>query len=385
MSNEETQSSMSELLNNYDVKRLNRGEILKGIVIDVNDKEAFVNINYAFDGVISKEELSSDKKDPRDVITKGDEIDVYVISPNDGEGYVELSLVKVLEIKEKEDIKVAFNEQKNIIVKVKDEIKGGVISYYGNIRVFIPGSLASRERIELSSLIGKELEVKITELDFRNNKVVGSRRAIENEEYNKNKKVIWDSLKEGEKRTGIVKKIVKFGAFVDIGGVEGLIHLSDLSWERVNRAEDIVKEGDKVEVFIGNVDKERERLSLILKDLAKEPWSIYGDNIKEGDIIEGKVVRLTTFGAFVELFEGIEGLVHISEITDERITKPSDVLEANQKVKVKVLNFDKENKKIALSIKEVQESNKDYLNYIDNEENEEGTSLGDLLKGFKFE
>ena len=381
MSNEEM--TMSELLNNYDVKKLNRGEILKGIVIDVNDKEASININYAFDGLISKDELSSDGKDPRDVVSKGDEIDVYVISPNDGEGYVELSLVRVLEIKEKEEIKESFKEGKNIIVKVKEETKGGIIAYYGNIRVFIPGSLASRERIELSTLIGKELEIRITELDFRNGKVVGSRRVIEEEIYNKNKKSIWANLKEGEKRDGVVKKIVKFGAFVDIGGVEGLIHLSDLSWERVNRAEDVVKEGDKVEVFIGTVDVEKERLSLILKDVAKEPWVVHAEDIKEGDVVEGKVVRLTSFGAFVELYKGIEGLVHISEITDDNIAKPSEVLEVNQKVKVKVLTFNKEEKKIALSIKDAIESNKEYLNYVDNEE--EGTSLGDLLKGFKFE
>lgn len=381
MSNEEM--TMSELLNNYDVKKLNRGEILKGTVIDVNDKEASININYAFDGLISKEELSSDGKDPRDVVSKGDEIDVYVISPNDGEGYVELSLVRVLEIKEKEEIKESFKEGKNIIVKVKEETKGGVIAYYGNVRVFIPGSLASRERIELSTLIGKELEIRITELDFRNGKVVGSRKVIEEEIYNKNKKSIWASLKEGEKRSGVVKKIVKFGAFVDIGGVEGLIHLSDLSWERVNRPEDVVKEGDNVEVFIGTVDVEKERLSLILKDVAKEPWAVHSEDIKEGDIVEGKVVRLTSFGAFVELYKGIEGLVHVSEITDDNIAKPSEVLEVNQKVKVKVLTFNKEDKKIALSIKEAIESNKEYLNYVDNEE--EGTSLGDLLKGFKFE
>ena len=381
MSNEEM--TMSQLLNDYDVKKLNRGEILKGTVIDVNDKEASVNINYAFDGLISKEELSSDGKDPRDVVSKGDEIDVYVISPNDGEGYVELSLVRVLEIKEKEEIKESFKEGKNIVVKVKEETKGGVIAYYGNVRVFIPGSLASRERLELSTLVGKELEIRITELDFRNKKVIGSRRVIEEEIYNKNKKSIWASLKEGEKRNGVVKKIVKFGAFVDIGGVEGLIHLSDLAWERVNRAEDVVKEGDKVEVFIGTVDVEKERLSLILKDVAKEPWTLHSEDIKEGDVIEGKVVRLTSFGAFVELYKGIEGLVHISEITDDNIAKPSEVLEVNQKVKVKVLRFNKEDKKIALSIKEATESNKEYLNYVDDED--EGTSLGDLLKGFKFE
>lgn len=381
MSNEEM--TMSELLNEYDVKRLSRGEILKGIVIDVNDKEASVNINYAFDGLISKEELSIDGKDPREVVSAGDEIEVYVLSPNDGEGYVELSLTRVLGIKEKEEIKKAFKEDKTIIVNVKEETKGGVIAYYGNTRVFIPGSLASRQRIELSTLVGKELEIKITELDFKNNKVVGSRRELEEAEYNKNRKEIWNSLKEGEKRSGVVKKIVKFGAFVDIGGIEGLIHLSDLSWERVNKAEDVAKEGDKVEVFIGSIDREKERLSLILKDVTQEPWTVHSGDIKDGDIIEGKVVRLTSFGAFVELFEGIEGLVHISEITDENIAKPSDVLEVNQKIKVKVLSINKEEKRISLSIKEAIESNKEYLNYVDKEE--EGTSLADLLKDFKFE
>lgn len=384
MSNEDMEMNMGELLNEYDVKRLNEGDILKGKVIDVNDKEVSVNINYAFDGLIAKEEVSIDDKDPREVVNKDDEIYVYVLSPNDGEGYVELSLVRALEIKEKEDLEKYFKEQKNISVKVKEETKGGLIAYYGNVRIFIPGSLAGRQRVELNTLIGKELEVRITELDLRNNKVVASRRVIEEEEYNKNKKVVWNSLVEGEKRTGVVKKLVKFGAFVDIGGVEGLIHLSDLSWERVNKPEDVVKEGDKVEVFIGNVDKKNERLSLILKDIAKEPWTVHSNDIKEGDILEGKVVRLTSFGAFVELFDGIEGLVHITEITDENIAKASDVLELNQKVKVKVLNINREDKKIALSIKEAVETNKEYLNYVDNDD-ESGTSLGDLLKGFKFD
>ncbi len=383
MSNEEMLSSMDELLKDYDVKKLNNGDILKGTVIEVNDKEISVNINYAFDGLIKKEEVSNDEKDPRDVVSAGDEIEVYVMSPNDGEGYVELSLKRAKQIKEKEFIEEAFKSGKTINVIVKEEVKGGLVAYYGNLRVFIPGSLASRERIELSTLIGKEIQVKITELDLSSNKIIASRRAIEEEEYNKNKKAIWNSLQEGEKRTGVVKKLVKFGAFVDIGGVEGLIHLSDLSWERVNKPEDVVKEGDKVEVFIGSVDREKERLSLILKDVAKEPWTLHSSDIKEGDVLEGKVVRLTSFGAFVELFDGVEGLVHITEITDENITKPGDVLEINQKVKVKVLNIDKENKKMALSIKDAVESNKDYLNYVDNQE--EGTSLADLLKGFKFE
>lgn len=382
MFNEENMT-MDDLLNDYDVKRLTKGQILKGNVIEVNDKEAFVNINYAFDGVIKKEELSLDDRDPREVLNEGDEIQVYVLSPNDGEGYVELSLIRASEIKDKEYIKNAFDNQSNVKVKIKEEIKGGVIGFYGSIRVFIPGSLASRERVELSSLVGKELEVRITELDFKNRKIVGSRKAIEQEEYNKEKKKIWASLKEGEKRTGVVKKIAKFGAFVDIGGVQGLIHLNDLSWERVKRVEDVVKENDEVEVFIGNVDRKNEKLSLILKDVKQEPWTIHADDIKEGEIMEGTVIRLTSFGAFVELFSGIEGLVHISEITDDNIAKPSEKLEINQKVKVKVLSYDKEQKKIALSIKDAVEKNIEYMQYIDNDEND-GTSLADLLKDFKF-
>ena len=295
----ETMNSMSELLSNYDVKRISTGDILKGKVIDVNDKEVSVNINYAFDGVITREELTTEDLNPLDVVKKDDEIEVYVLSPNDGEGYVLLSRVRALAITEKEDIQNAFDNEEIISVRVKEAVKGGVVAYYGSIRVFIPGSQLSREKVEFESVIGKTLEVKIIELDFRNRKVVASRRVIEEQEYAEKKKAIWKSVKSGEKRTGVVTRLAKFGAFVDIGGIEGLIHLNDLSWERVHRPEDVVSVGDKVEVFIGEIDKEKERLALVLKDVEKEPWKVHGDSIKEGEVIEGKVTRLAGFGAFV--------------------------------------------------------------------------------------
>ncbi|WP_294350188.1 30S ribosomal protein S1 [uncultured Clostridium sp.] len=378
----ETMNSMSELLSNYDVKRISTGDILKGKVIDVNDKEVSVNINYAFDGVITREELTTEDLNPLDVVKKDDEIEVYVLSPNDGEGYVLLSRVRALAITEKEDIQNAFDNEEIISVRVKEAVKGGVVAYYGSIRVFIPGSQLSREKVEFESVIGKTLEVKIIELDFRNRKVVASRRVIEEQEYAEKKKAIWKSVKSGEKRTGVVTRLAKFGAFVDIGGIEGLIHLNDLSWERVHRPEDVVSVGDKVEVFIGEIDKEKERLALVLKDVEKEPWKVHGDSIKEGEVIEGKVTRLAGFGAFVEVLPSIEGLVHMSEITDENITKPGDVLKVGQKVKVKVLNVDKEAKKLSLSIKDADEKSKEYLQYNDDEE---GISLGELFKDFKFE
>ena len=378
MSVEVNENSMENLLKDFDVKRISSGDILKGKIIDVNDKEVTVNINYAFDGVISKEELVVGDISPLEVVKPGDTIDVYVISPNDGEGYVELSRLRALQITEKEDLKKAFKNGETIKVLVKEEVKGGLVAYYGSLRVFIPASLVSRERIELKTLLGKEIEVRLIELDIRNKKVVASRRILEEEAYEIEKKKIWNSIKSGEKRDGIVKKVIKAGAIVDIGGVTGLIHINDLAWERVKRVEDIVNVGDKVTVFVGEVDASNERVSLILKDVDKEPWKVHADSIKSGDIIEGKVVKFMGFGAFVELFPGVEGLVHINEITDENIAKPSDVLEIGQKVKVKVLDINKENKRISLSIKDAVERSTEYMQYNDDEE---GVTLGELFKG----
>lgn len=377
MATEEREVSMGELLNDFDVKRINSGDILKGTIIDVNDKEATVNINYAFDGVITKEELTHEDISPKEIVKPGDVIDVYVISPNDGEGYVQLSRTRALQITEKEDLKAAFKNNETIKVIVKEEIKGGLAAYYGSIRVFIPGSQASRERIDFKELLNKELEVKIIELDLRNRKVVASRRVIEEEIYNTKKKALWKNIKAGEKVQGTVVKILKVGAIVDIGGITGLIHISDLAWEKVKRVEDVVAVGDKVTVFIGNVDAENEKVSLILKDVNNEPWKLNESSLKEGNVLEGKVVKLLSFGAFVEVFPGVEGLVHINEITDENIAKPSEALEIGQNVKVKILNVDLANKKLSLSIKDAVERSKEYLAYNDNEEE----TLGDLFKG----
>lgn len=381
MTNEINMNSMSDFLNDYDVKRIREGEILDGKVIEVNDKEVVVNINYAFDGVISKEELTYEGTNPEEVVKKDDEFKVYVLSPNDGEGYVLLSRVKALAVTEREDLKKAFKSGEIIKVNVNEAVKGGVVAYYGGIRVFIPGSQIGRERVESSAVIGNTIEVKLIELDFKNRKVVASRRVIEEEQYQIDKKNMWDSIKEGEKRTGVVTKIAKFGAFVDIGGVQGLVHINDLAWGRVKRVEDVVKVGDQVEVFVGEVDREKERLALVLKDVNSEPWKVHGDSIKDGAIMEGKVVRLTNFGAFVEVLPGVEGLVHLTEITDENIAKTSDVLSIGQNVKVKVLSVNKEDKKLSLSIKDAVETNKEYMKYNDSEE---GLTLGDLFKDLKF-
>lgn len=378
MANEVNRNSMGDLLGDFDVKRINKGDILNGEVIDVNDKEVSVNINYAFDGIIKKEELTRTEENPINVVSKGDKIKVYVISPNDGEGYVSLSRVRALAITEKDDLIKAFKNEEIINVKVSEEVKGGLVAYYGSTRVFIPASLASRERIELKTLIGKDLEVKLTEVDFKNRRVVASRRVLEDEIYNEEKKKLWSKVKSGERRTGVVKKIIKVGAIVDIGGITGLIHKNNLAWGRVNKIEDVVNVGDKVDVFVDDVDASKERVSLILKDVNKEPWAVNASNLKVGMILEGTVSKLLAFGAFVEVFPGVEGLVHISEITDQNIAKPSEVLAIGQKVKVKILDINKDNKKLALTIKDAEEKSKEYMQYNDSDE---GFSLGELFKG----
>lgn len=377
MSNE-----MKDLLNDFDVKRIKKGDILQGEVIDVNDKEVSVNINYAFDGLIKKEEFARNEVTLTEVVKSGDKISVYVLSPNDGDGYVILSKVRADEIVDRDEIKAAFKAEKTINVTVKEEVKGGLVAYFKSIRVFIPASLASRNRIELASLIGKTIEVQLTEVDFKNRRVVASRRVLEEAAYNEKKKALWETVKSGEKREGTVRKIIKAGAIVDIGGVSGLIHINDLAWGRVRRVEDVVNVGDKVTVFVGEVDTINERVSLILKDKEQDPWAVNAPTLQVGKVYTGKVTKFLQFGAIVELFPAVDGLVHISEITDENIAKPEDVLKRGQEVKVKVLDVNLANKRISLSIKEATERSKEYLQYNDNED---GVSLGDLFKDFKFE
>ncbi|MGL5244888.1 MAG: S1 RNA-binding domain-containing protein, partial [Sarcina sp.] len=233
----------------------------------------------------------------------------------------------------------------------------------------------------LEELVGKTLEVKIIEFQQKNKKVVVSRRVVEEEARNNEKQALWKAINVGEKRKGKVAKLVKFGAFVDIGGVQGLVHLNDLSWSRVNRPEEIVNVGDEVEVYIQDVDMDRERISLSLKNIVKNPWDVSSGKYKVNNVVSGKISKFIKAGAFVEVEPGVEGFVHLSEICDDKCTKASDVLELCQEVKVKILDINEEEHKMSLSIKDAIEKSKEYLEYNDNEE---GFSLGDLFKDFKF-
>lgn len=383
MNNEENNSmSMADLLKDYDVKKLNVGDIVKGEILSINNDEAMVNINYYRDGIVKRSEVSHDEVEVSEVLNVGDTINLMIVSLDDGDGNVLLSKNKADEIIAWDEVKASYKNNETLTLKVKEQVKGGVVALYKGIRVFIPGSQVSRERgIELSTLVGKELEVRVIEFDKRDKKVVASRRILEEAQYNEEKKALWNLVKKGEKREGKVTRIAKFGAFVDIGGIEGLVHISDLAWGRVKRVEDVVSVGDVVEVYVGDFDKEKERLSLAIKDIKKDPWEDAKATLKVNDVVTGKVVKFLNFGAFVEVLPGVEGLVHISEITEENIAKPSDVLTIGGEVKVKILDINSADKKMSLSIKEAVEKSREYEKFNDDFE---GESLAGLFKDFKF-
>mgnify|MGYP001596616579 CR=1 FL=1 len=280
------------------------------------------------------------------------------------------------------------DENKTLEVTVSDIVKGGVTAYIDGVRAFIPASQISDSYIEnLEDFKGKTLEVKIIELDKENKNIVLSRRVIEKEENEGKKDIIWNELKKGDKRNGVITRLAKFGAFVDLGGIDGLIHVSQLSWKRVQDPSEVVAVGDEVEVTILDFDKEKGRISLGLKSEAGNPWKNIVSNYKPGAIVEGTVVKLMDFGAFVQLESGVEGLVHLSEISEERIAKVSDVLKVGEVVKVKIGEINEKDRRISLSIREAARGNEDFSQY--KQEEETGLTLADILgdkfKDFKFE
>lgn len=374
--------TMEELMSDFELKNFHKGEIVKGKVVSVKNDEIVVNIGHFADGIIPKNEISNDDEFDINSLSIDDIIYVMVLSGDDGDGNVLLSKKRADKEKTIENIERSFEENKLISVKVKEVIKGGLSCDANGVKVFMPASQCSIRRIEnFNTLLGKSLDVKVIEFEKRNNKIVVSRRVVEETLAKEEKERIWNSIKSGEKRQVVVTKLVKFGAFVDIGGVNGLIHLNDMSWSRVNKPEDVVSVGDNVEVFVQEVDKSKGRISLSLKDILQNPWDNIKTKYKVNDVLDGVVSKFIKVGAFVEIEPGVEGFVHISEITDENISKPSDALEIGKKVKVKILDINSDENKIALSIKDAIEKSKEYMQY--NDENE-GFCLGELFKDFKF-
>lgn len=351
--------SQANMMEEYEktMRNVYSGDTVKGTVIMVTDDEVMVNIGYKSDGIIKKEEYTWEPDvNLKDIIKAGDEVEVVVVSINDGEGNVVLSKKLFDAEKNWHKIEEAFNEKTPLEGYVKEIVKGGAIVEILGIRTFMPASQFDiRYSEDLTGYVNTKVMVNVIEYDPEKRKVIVSRKLLLKKEQETKEKAVWEKIEAGQKLTGEVKRLTDFGAFVDIGGVDGLIHISELSWSRVKHPSEVVKPGNKVEVVVLSVDKEKRKISLGLKQTMPEPWSVAGDKYKVGDVLDVKVLRFSNFGAFVEIQPGIDGLVHISQISDKRISKPSDVLNVGETVKAKITDIKLEEKKISLSIKELLE------------------------------
>ena len=335
------------------------GRVIKGEIISVNEKEAFVNIGYKADGYLPKKEVTRDESIKLDSVLKiGDIIDVKIINRKDDEGNIVLSTIEMETEEASKLLREAFESKKPISVVVKKAVNGGLICSLKGLRVFVPASHLELSHVEnLEVYLGRELQVTIIEFDDtnRNVKIVGSRRLLLQKEVEVKQMEVWNILEKDQIVEGTVRRLTDFGAFVSVKGVDGLLHASEISWAKVNKPSNYLNIGDVIKVYILDIDKENKRLSLSLKRLSKNPWIGLLDRYPVDSIVPCKVVRFTNFGAFVELEPGVDGLIHISEISHKKIDKISDVLQIGQEVKTKILEINEETKKISLSIKQVLE------------------------------
>ena len=336
------------------VKRIHPGQLITGTVLQIVDGEVFVNIGYKADGVIPKGEFSADPEvRAEDVVKEGDSIDVEVLMVNDGEGNVRLSRKNVEGKKLMDEMFADEVEGKTFEAVVREVVKGGLIADINGVRAFIPASHVSTKYVEnLNDYVGKQIKVKVLEADKAKKRIVASIKQVLIEEAKAAKAAKWDALVVGEKVHGVVRRITDFGAFVDIGGLDGLVHVTDCAWGRVKHPSDALSIGQEIEVLILGVDREKERISLGYKQLQPKPWTKAAEKYPIGSIVEGKVVRIVPFGAFVALEPTIDGLIHISQVGIHRIEKVEDEIKVGDIVRCKVLDVNVEAKRISLSRKD---------------------------------
>ncbi|SEL85131.1 SSU ribosomal protein S1P [Paenibacillus sp. cl141a] len=336
---------------------LKKGDTVKGTIVKLEDNQAYVSIGYKYDGVIPVRELSSVQLDnASDAVQVGQEVECKVVSINDDKESLVLSKRAIDTENSWEELEKHFADQDVFEVTVADVVKGGLVADVG-ARGFIPASMVERHFVEdFSDYKGRTLRVKVKELDRENNKVILSQKDVLEEEFEANKLKVMSELQDGQVLEGTVQRLTQFGAFVDVGGVDGLVHVSEIAWSHVDKPSDVLSEGDQVRVKVLKVDPEKGKISLSIKAAAPGPWETAGEQFNTGDIVTGVVKRLVTFGAFVELAPGVEGLVHISQISHKHIGTPQEVLKEGQEVQVKVLDINTSEQRISLSIKETEEA-----------------------------
>ena len=349
---EAVEESFEELLEKS-FKTLNTGEKVTGIVTAIGPTEVQVDLGCKQAGYIAIDELSADPNvKPEDVVKVGDEIETYIIRVNDVEGYAMLSKKRLDAVKVWDDIAEACENKTTLEGKVTEENKGGIVVNVKGVRVFVPASQSGQPRgAELSEMIGQTVSLRITEVNRARRRVVGSIRAVQYEARQAAQAEIWNNIEVGKHYNGVVKSMTSYGVFVDIGGVDGMVHISELSWSRIKNPAEVVSVGDPLDVYVISFDPEKRKISLGVKDHSCNPWDKFMETYKVGDVANVRIVKLMAFGAFAEVVPGVDGLIHISQIADRRIEKPSDVLSEGQMVDAKITAIDEEKQKISLSIR----------------------------------
>ncbi len=335
------------------LKQIITGDVVTGTVIEVGPTEVIVDLGVKQDGIIPASEISDDPSlTPEDIVKVGDEIQGYVVRVNDVEGKITLSKKRLDAHKTWEAVLEAYKNGDILEGKVDSVVNGGIIVTYRSFRVFVPASLANdRFLSDLNELVGKIVPFKIIDINERRKRIVGNIKTILVAQKQELEKAFWETAEVGKKYNGIVKSLTSFGAFVDIGGVDGLVHISELSWSRIKHPSEVVNVGDTIEVYIKEIGEENKKISLGYKNPLDNPWEIAKNKLATDDVVKVKIVRMLPFGAFAEILPTVDGLIHISQIANKRIAKPQDELSIGQEVDAKIVDIDWENKKIALSIR----------------------------------
>ena len=359
----EVERNMSETTENFaqmleeSLKTLNTGDVVCGTVSAISPNEIHLDLGTKTTGVISRDQITDDQSAKlEDMFKIGDEVEAFVIKVSDVDGIATLSKKRVDSDKNWKNIVAAYESGEILEGKIVEAVKGGVIISLDSNRVFIPASQTGIPRDgDLSALVGTTQRVKIIEVKNERRRAYASIRAVAREERKAKEKAFWDTVEEGAIYEGPVKSLTSYGAFVDLGGVDGMVHLTELSWRRIHHPSEVVKVGDVIKVFVKSIDREKGRISLGYKTEDTDPWFIFNNKYKIGDTANVKVVSLMPFGAFAEIVPGVDGLIHISQIADHKIEKPDDVLKVGDTVDVKITDINQETKKVSLSIRALLE------------------------------
>ena len=348
----EGMENFAEMFEQY-TNTLNTGDKVTGVVTAITPTEVHVDLGCKQAGYIPVDQLTDDPTmKPEDVVKVGDEVELFVIRVNDIEGYATLSKKRLDVAKVWETIEEACNSKEVLEGVVTEENKGGIVASVKGVRVFIPASQSGLPRdAAMSQLIKQKVSLRITEVNRARRRVVGSIKAVQQEARQAAAAAVWAGIEVGKHYTGTVKSMTSYGVFVDIGGVDGMVHISDLSWSRIKHPSEVVSVGDTLDVYVISFDAEKKKISLGVKDRSTNPWQVFMDTYKVGDVASVRIVKLMQFGAFAEVVPGVDGLIHISQIADRRIEKPGDVLSEGQTVDAKITAVDEEKKKISLSIR----------------------------------